>query len=375
MDGKEIESKVRTINDAWAVDADGRAQANNFDLIRLFAAALVIFSHSFEITDGSRVREPLEVLSGQISLGEFAVLVFFAVSGFLITKSWLATPQVSVFAVKRGLRIMPALVVAVLILAFVIGPILTTMTLGEYFSGAELWGFVRHIFFDSGHQDLPGVFEDAPVAKVVNAPLWTLFYEAFFYAIILVLGAFGLLRERICTAFFVFFLFILMAPSLGWASAIVAILAAPFFAGATAALAGNYIPLDGRLAVISALCLIVTAAFGGLVIGFAIFGVYLVLYLGFARLGPQFGLVKHATRFGDISYGLYIWGWPVQQIVQQIVQQNTAGYFDGWAVNFAISFPVTCIIAYASWRLVEQPSLAMKRHFLPNAPRKIPASV
>ncbi|MCB2097271.1 MAG: acyltransferase, partial [Parvularculaceae bacterium] len=113
----------RTIEDAWRA---GKSAGNNFDAIRLFAAALVIFSHSYEVSGGGRATEPFEIISGQISFGELAVLIFFALSGFLIAKSWAAHPQLSVFMRNRVLRIMPALLVSVALLVFIAGPLLTT---------------------------------------------------------------------------------------------------------------------------------------------------------------------------------------------------------------------------------------------------------
>ncbi len=338
---------------AWE---ESRAAGNNFDAIRLFAAGLVIFSHSFEITTGTRDTEPLEVLSGQISLGELAVLIFFVVSGFLITKSWQAAPHLGVFLRKRALRILPAPFVCVGLLALVAGPILTNAPLGEYFSSPLLWAFLLNGVFIHSVGSLPGVFADAPFPATVNAPLWTLAFEAVCYGLVAVLGITRLLKPLGCAV--VFLLLILIADGAwtffgGSAGAFLfklSLLGPSFFVGAMMALAADRIVLDARLAAAAAGVLVIATLMGGLVVAFALAGAYLTLYLAFASLGS----VRHAGRFGDFSYGLYLWGWPVQQVVEQALPGS------GWAVNFAIALPIALCLAVLSWRLVEKPALRLK---------------
>src|SRR4029077_2717707 len=72
---------------------------NNFDVLRLLGATLVLASHSFVVTGAAEPR------IGHWPLGTFGVQRFFAISGFLIAMSWLRRPSLRGFAVRRALRI------------------------------------------------------------------------------------------------------------------------------------------------------------------------------------------------------------------------------------------------------------------------------
>lgn len=338
---------ARTLEDAWQ---ESRIAGNNLDAIRLFAATLVIFSHSFEMGEGSRADEPLEIISGQISLAEFAVLIFFALSGFLIAKSWKSRPVFFEFARNRALRILPALIACVSVLALVAGPLLTQHAKADYFSDSRTYCFLLNALFVSNCAVLPGVFGEV----VVNAPLWTLAFEAQFYLCIALLGAFRLFRLEVTLALAL----IAMLAGAIWADNSagglllfkLSVLAPPFFIGAAFASAADNVPYDARLAGVSVLCMVVSVFVGGLAIAFAFFGIYLVLWIAFAPLG-QF--VKGIARKADLSYGLYLWGWPVQQGVSAFVG-------GGALLNFAVSLPIALIAAGLSWRLIEKPALALK---------------
>ncbi len=339
----------RTIEDAWTAS---KSAGNNLDAIRLAAAALVIFSHSFEMNGGARENEPLEIISGQISFGELAVLVFFAISGFLIAKSWAARPKLSVFVRNRALRIMPALVIAVALLTFVAGPLLTTLSPGAYFGDARLSCFLLNAVFVSGCGTLPGVFNE----ELANAPLWTLGFEALCYGLVAVLGVLRILKASACAALAL--LIIAFGAATGWGGGFfykLSALAPPFLIGAVFALAADRVPLDHRLAGVSALVLLASTFAGALVISFAFFGVYLVLWAGFAPFGAA--LARIGAR-GDFSYGLYLWGWPVQQFAAQTVGGPPA-------VNFLLSLPIAFALAVLSWRFVEHPALALKTAMRP----------
>ena len=88
---------------------------NNLDLLRLVFASFVLLSHSFELADGSRSREPLTRLFHTTSFGGLGVDFFFILSGFLITMSWDKNPHALSFLKKRILRIYPAYMAAFLV--------------------------------------------------------------------------------------------------------------------------------------------------------------------------------------------------------------------------------------------------------------------
>src|SRR6188768_3368852 len=140
---------------------------NNFDLLRLLAAWAVLVSHSFAVLDQP---EPLHQLGS--TLGNVGVLIFFAVSGLLIRRSWEYDPSPRDFWVKRGLRLLPALATVGVLTAFVLGPLVTTSSPSAYFSSWQTWIYpVRLVLMFPFGAGLPGVFEDNPMAGAVNGPL------------------------------------------------------------------------------------------------------------------------------------------------------------------------------------------------------------
>ena len=129
---------------------------NNFDVLRLGAASLVLVSHTWALTGRA---EP--AVRGN-SLGAIGVFTFFAISGFLVSRSWQLDPRVAAFAVKRVLRLWPALIVLVLLSAGLLGPLFTDLSLGDYFTDS---GTTRYVHTNIGLHtvyNLPGVFEDNP---------------------------------------------------------------------------------------------------------------------------------------------------------------------------------------------------------------------
>src|SRR3954470_24156141 len=131
---------------------------NNFDLLRLVAALSVIFSHAFLLAENSQDHDPLMMLTGQAVLGVAGVFVFFTISGYLIAQSFEATPSPLIFLAKRALRIFPGLFACLAICVFAIGPLTTSLPLGEYFAHPKVWLFLLHnAVLDVDYNRLPGV--------------------------------------------------------------------------------------------------------------------------------------------------------------------------------------------------------------------------
>ncbi len=343
--------RVRTLGAAWR-DASGRGE-NNFDAIRLAAASAVVLSHAFEIVAGGRSAEPLSRLTGQISLGELGVLVFFATSGFLIANSWRRRPEAGHFIDRRARRLLPALTVNVALLAFVVGPLVSRLAPAAYFADPAPWRFLLSAALINVQWTLPGVFEAAPLAGAVNYPLWSLFFEAIGYALIAVIGVTRLPPLPTLATVFSILMVIHAAPpsdAFGAAGAFafrLSLVLPSFCAGAIAAYAADAIVLSRGRALAAAAALVFFGAVGGFVAAFSIAGVYLVLWVSVSRLGP----VARVGRYGDFSYGVYLWGWPVQQLVQTTLAPND------WLGNLVFAAPGIAIAAVLSWRLVERPML------------------
>lgn len=331
-----------------------RAGAGRFDQMRLAAATLVIASHSFEITQGDRRNEPFLRLTGELTFGELAVLIFFALSGYLLAQSWMRDPDAGRFAMRRVRRIFPALALCVSALVLIVGPALTALPLNEYFMAPQTWVYFSNLALAAPAGALPGVFGGASA----NAPMWTLGYEVACYAILAALGGAGRLGPRgaLFTACALFALHPLTAPFLAPGAALalrpLCLFGAVFFAAAALALVADKAPRDRRLAGFAVAAFIVCALAGRPAFGFLAFGVYATL---FAATSRPTGLFARLARGTDASYGVYLWGWPAQHALVALGVATTP------LLNIALAVPLSLIAGFASWRLVERRFLRPSR--------------
>lgn len=336
---------------------------NNFDLLRLVAAISVIFSHSFLIAEGTQNNEPLIRLTGnQAILGLTGVFVFFAISGFLVTQSFEHTASPLHYLAKRALRIFPGLFVATLVSAFVLGPLVTDLPLAPYLSRAEPYEYVvGNTLLDQSVHQLPGVwFADNPTGVEINGSLWTLRSEFMMYLMVLALGVCRLLTVRtaaVLLAFGMASLHFNMLDELekwGWVFQLLSSwgwLVAFFAAGMILYKLRHSRIFDGRIALLALAGLALSIPLRQFILLFPIFGCYLALWLA---LNPYLPVIP-AARFGDLSYGLYIYGWPAEQLVMWL----SGGRATWWQV-FLIALPATAVLAFLSWHLVERPMLRLK---------------
>jgi peptidoglycan/LPS O-acetylase OafA/YrhL len=324
---------------------------NNFDLLRLMAAWAVLVSHSYALVGHD---QPLHQFGS--SLGNVGVLVFFAVSGLLIRRSWEHDPSPRDFWAKRALRLLPALAVTALLTAFVLGPAVTAVPLSTYLASWETWLYpVRLVVMLPFGAQLPGVFDDTVYAGAVNGSLWSLPLEVLAYAGVAVMGMAGWLARRwVITS--------VAGASLLWAAwwepAMSDAVGSAYVLSAFAVGAAAYSWRDRIvLSTPAALLLLGACVVAGhgpaplRVIAWTLAAVYLSYWVAYAV--PPIG--RFLTRFGDTSYGLYIWAFPVQQVVVQLAGNDA----HPWLV-VGIATPVVWLLALASWRLVERPALRFK---------------
>lgn len=326
---------------------------NNFDALRLVAAVAVIFSHSFLIAEGTENHEPLILLTGRQSiLGLAGVFVFFVISGFLVTQSFDASGSPLRYLAKRALRIFPGLFAALVISAFVIGPLVTTLSLADYFRRPEVYSYVAgNAMLNLSVHELPGVlFVDNPVGLEINGSLWTLRYEFMMYLMVLGLGVVRLLSLRVLLALVALGLACQQFDSLdflgtwGW-------LLAFFVVGMVLYKLRDTRLFDWRIALVAFAGLVLSVPLRQFIQLFPLCGGYLTIYLALNRRFP----VIPTTRYGDLSYGLYIYGWPVEATVM-----HASGGAATWWQLFLLSLPVALITAWLSWHLVEAPALRLK---------------
>lgn len=329
---------------------------NNFDALRLVAAASVIFSHAFLIGENRQDIEPLMWLTGgQTVLGVVGVFVFFTISGFLVSASFEATGSAPHFLVKRALRIYPGLFVCLLISALILGPLASDLPIPAYFRNSETYRYVTsNLSMVMPTHALPGVFFSGYTAgAVVDGPLWTLPSEVLMYLGLCALGMVRLLDLRVVLALIALGLVGIWFDSAASDYFIgSALWLLPFFAAGMALyrlrVSGVF---NDRVALAALLGLAASIPLHAFILLFPIFGSYLVIYLALDRRLPVFP----AARFGDLSYGLYIYGWPVEQTLVRL-----GGGAMAWEKLFALAFPITAIIAFLSWHLVESCALRLK---------------
>ncbi len=340
-------------------------RANNFDFLRVLAALSVLYGHMFVL-----MGEPVPFLLGT-SLHGLGIDIFFCVSGYLITLSWQADPSPARFARRRALRILPGLAGVLLFSVFVLGPLVTTLPLRTYFTSGETWRYLGNIvLFPRIHHTLPGVFADNPFPGAVNGSLWSLPVEVLMYVMsagigLAVLAAARLGLTRVLARPLPWHLlggavlwgFLIAVEASGRTSlfvagsdlTVIAGLGLYYLSGAVLALAPTRLPLRTDIAVLIVGALVVMPAtalpFGPRAFLFA----YAVL--AFAQ-GTSFA---GFARRGDFSYGLYLYAFPMQQVV--------AAHFHGvLGVHVAalLSLAGALALAVLSWHLIEAPALRLK---------------
>lgn len=336
--------------------------SNAFDALRLVAALAVLYSHSFAL-----LREPEPRVLG-LTLGGFSVVLFFAISGFLISQSWDRVPSLYVFAMRRALRIAPGLIVAVLFTALIVGSLSTRLPISEYIMSSQTWRFIlSNASAVCGVEDLPGVFEGMP-HTAANGSLWTLRYEIVMYVLVALAGL--VLPRRLgapallVTCLVCWFgtmdgspqdrqipLPVLWRLGLTFDALELSRLGAVFFSAAV--IYYWRVPLRwdlaaALLAAVSVGSVLVVPSGIFQMVAIAIAVPYITLVVGNRGSVPL---------PGDISYGVYVYAFPVQQFLTQIGTSKAWG----WIEIVLSSAAVTVVLAMASWKLVESPSIQWSR--------------
>lgn len=333
---------------------------NNFTALRLVAAIMVLFSHNYVLL-GRNLEEPLVKASGTESLAFIAVCIFFVISGYLVTGSWRNSSGFRDFVKKRMLRILPGLFVCTVITVVLFGPLLSTLTVEEYFSSAETYYYLKNSLLYGITYDLPGVFKTNPVSKV-NGSLWTLPIEFSLYLGLALVATIGLLKRNLLILAVVggfigelALIYIQLPIADGVLIKLRYLLhfSLMFALGALWMLTKDTIRIKWWMAALSVV--ITIASFkSSLCIIFMLISVPLcTAYLATAWGGKLWIIDK----LGDYSYGIYIYAFPLQQAVIYYFGSNISLLF----LMFA-SLSATTLFAAISWHLVEKPALNLKEN-------------
>lgn len=334
---------------------------NNFSILRIVAALMVISGHMAALTGTS-----LAPFLGK-SVQSLGVAIFFLIGGYLISKSWLSDPKPHRYALKRFFRIEPALVAFVLIAVLVVGPFLSYLPVQEYYKHPVTWEYLKNIGLCVQYS-LPGVFSENIYPHAVNGSLWTLPVEAAMYILVpILLTVLGIRKDHtkkwsrwmlagLCFALCIFDLVIqlyypqarLIFYATDWVEALHII---PFYV-----IGMVYATFDiKKFLNLPVACV--------MMLGAACFNLedisrtaqiyivlpYFVFSIAFAQPSP---ISKFFDKF-EISYGLYLYGFFIQQIMVLLAANLK------WEVSLTVytivSTLVTAFVAYLSYRFVEQP--------------------
>jgi peptidoglycan/LPS O-acetylase OafA/YrhL len=326
-----------------------------FDYLRLLLALSVIVWHSVLVCYGEVAESSF--WTGPLRAPLLLILpAFFALSGFLVAGS-LERNSIPEFLALRVLRIFPALAVEVFISALLIGPLVTVLPLRRYFFSAGLSVyFLNTIGLIQYH--LPGVFGDLPTPDVVNAQLWTVPYELYCYAILTALTLSGFAKQS-TWLFTLTFAGVLLLTALSQSGRLNALHYGPdskllifsFLFGVSLYVMRDQTPFSCSLFFIS------IAAFATFVMNVkfiylsALPLAYLTVFLG--SLNPAKTLL---VRGADYSYGIYLYGFPLQQAVCFLLPS-----LRDWRLNALLGVTFAFVCAALSWTFVESPILSRRR--------------
>jgi peptidoglycan/LPS O-acetylase OafA/YrhL len=334
---------------------------NNFDFLRLFAAALVVVGHGYALVG----HAPPKIFS--ISVSTFGVITFFSISGYLIAGSWERQPRLFDFFLKRILRLFPALIVIVLLTAFLFGPIVSDLNAKTYFSDPATYGYLKNSLLYIVYY-LPGVFITNPLPNAVNGSLWSLPVEFFCYMMLPMIGMFA---SRFRLPFFVFLSggfsilatyltvfksgqqFVFYATDLTSGSS----MAAYFAAGAAIWHLRRLIPAKITNCVIAGTAYFILSTLEVKAAQFFINAIstFLLSYIIITIGEIKYFRLPNAARWGDFSYGLYLYAFPIQQL---LIKNFRAEFSEETLIALALIISMPCAIL--SWHLVEKYALRLK---------------
>lgn len=333
------------------LDDNNKQPANLFNSVRLFAATLVLITHAYVFFEGYNPS-----LLGQFTLGQIGVWMFFAVSGYLVSTSWRIDPHIIRFLLRRSLRIFPALFICVLFTALILGPLVTSLNLKNYFFSSTTWKYFTNSALYITYA-LPGVFEQNRFPNAVNGSLWSLPAEYFMYLCVAVIGVLKF-RSYLFIVAAVTFLFF----SVTWASTSsdplviyrtdfrqVVMCGAVFFIGVIVDRLDLSRMMNIKTSILALVVLIISYYFS--------LNMHLIFTLCLPVITLSIALAPTKQNYlnkWDISYGLYLYSFPVQQTL--------AMYYPAMNVwlSIAIAFALAGLLGALSWQYLEKKFLKLK---------------
>lgn len=349
--GKEVSLNRRTLGSVLRFHG---GIGPGFDAMRLGLSLAIMVVHSVPLTHGFSYFDYREWVGYPFFMG--LLPMFFSLSGFLVAGSAVRLRSTYKFMLNRGLRILPALAVEVALSAVFLGALVTSLPLVDYYGDPQFIAYFKNII-GIVQFDLPGVFENNPFPRTVNGNLWTLQPEYYCYLIIAALMLMGVFRHHRWYSALALLVFvgaviadILWKVGLPFYAVSPATLVLCFLAGNVFFLLADRIPFDGRLALASLVIYWVLSQVAGGVFLSMLFLCYLKIFVGLVRI-PTPGLLRRS----DYSYGIYLYGFPIQQALMH--------YFPGisaWWLMGVMSIGLTMMFSIFSWHWIERPVLSLR---------------
>lgn len=345
-------------------------ETNNFDLMRLCGALFVFYSHSYVVFG---LQEPVISYAHnnhlQLSLGSVGVFIFFVISGFLVTSSYYNHEgNLKEFFLARFLRIYPAYFVQYWIVCLVIGALATTWHLSDYFKSllqnidifllSSFDFFLRWLIKNWSLAylipPLPGVFQHNPI-PLINGNLWTLSFEIAMYCLLPIIlitqSAFSRFILPTCVFLYSIALCITGAINPTTLLELAFVYCWCFLLGSLLFVYRQKLRPNTYIAVLGIGILIITHGTFVFTFLFCIIAAYLIICIAFCKqLSTQ-----RFFKYGDFSYGIYLYSFPVQQYFYTLFPTHFVLYF-------FCALAVTFMCAIASWYGVEKQALRLKKY-------------
>jgi len=332
---------------------------NSLNLFRLILAGLVLFAHAWYIAGhgtGPSIQSE--------SLGGWAVAGFFVLSGFLITRSRLRTTPGN-FLLHRIARIFPAFIVVLVVTAFVFAPIALFAEQGSlagfFTTGITPFQYVwGNITLAINYYDIGATLQSVPYPGAWNGSLWTLYYEFLCYIVIWLLGGLAVFRRSPIFVGVCFVFSVAIYAAIGLAErfgldpsfALFARLL-PFFLGGS--LIYFIVERYGINRIFALISLILAVAFIAFIPRWGGQAAAPFLAYGLLYLSSVIGQPSWVAR-NDVSYGFYIYAWPIQQLTVLFGAANL-----GMPAYILITVALTFGAGWLSWVLVERPMMTLAR--------------
>lgn len=346
-----------------------KGRDNNFNLLRMIGAVVVVIAHGFNIKSG--VVESENSFENAIYLTGFRALdLFFVFSGFLVTASLINRQDSIKFWVARVLRIFPALILVSIVIVVTIGPINTALPFNTYLFNSQTWLYPLVTGLTT-YPDwrLPGVFHDLPVSEAVNVPIWTLRYEFILYFALFASSLLGVLKDKRLFAAglaVLLFTYLYLTISTSLRENIVfadhlSHFTISFAYGSAIWMFRDRIPLSRLL-----ICGLWLIAF--VVRNTAFLEISTIIAVGYTYFWLAYipsGAVRRYNKLGDYSYGLYVIHWPIGQTLLTHFPEMPP--LEIGLISLVVGLP----LAIASWHLLERPALSQIDSLAANIRRRI----